>query len=86
MYWHVHLGLLDRLNGPASYPFPTEIAAVRFAQAAKRLAAEHVWTDIDGTIHVGVDRDVDISCPDGRQIQINLPTLGDIEDQEGTEE
>ena len=30
-YWTVHLGLLDHINGPASYQFPTQAAAERFA-------------------------------------------------------
>lgn len=37
-YWHVDLGRLDAINGPGSYPFPTERAALRFADVHQGLA------------------------------------------------
>jgi hypothetical protein len=54
-YWFVEMGELDRLNGPSSYPFPTEQAARRFAVNHKRLSYGQ--------------RDVQIRFPDG-QIEV----------------
>lgn len=54
-YWFVRLGELNRLIGPADYPFPTAAAAQKFAEAHKYIAK---------TIH-GIDREVSIRNPDG---------------------
>ncbi|QGJ97119.1 hypothetical protein SEA_PETTERN_74 [Mycobacterium phage PetterN] len=84
-YWFVEMGELDRLNGPASYPFPSELSAFRFAAAEKRRAAGHLWIDLDGRWHRGVDRDIAVRFPDGHTIQIQLPELGDIDDYDEDE-
>ena len=54
-YVFVEMGELNRLNGPASYPFPTEEAARLFATNHKRIAKQQ---------H-GVDRDIRLRFPDG---------------------
>ncbi|OBJ40293.1 hypothetical protein A5630_25415 [Mycolicibacterium mucogenicum] len=82
-YHVVHLGALDRLNGPATYPFPTSTAALRFAQAAKRLASVHAYANLDGSVTRGVDRSVLVAYPDGTAVEIELPdALGDLTDLE----
>lgn len=55
-YWVVTMGELNRLNGKSSWPFPSEAAAIAFADAHKALAL---------SIH-GVHRDISIQFPDGR--------------------
>lgn len=55
-YWYVDMGVvLDRLNGPGRYPFPTEPAALRFARNHKRISP---------------DRSVAVLFPDGRRLDI----------------
>lgn len=80
-WWFVEMGRLDRLNGPASYPFPSEAAAFRFAAAHKRIASLHTWTELDDTVNTGVDRDIAVRFPDGTRQVIELTReLGDIDD------
>jgi hypothetical protein len=54
-YWFVEMGVLDRLNGGSSYPFPTYETAHKFAVAHKRIAKQS---------H-GVDREIAIRFPNG---------------------
>ena len=54
-YWWVEMGELNRLNGGASYPFPTVEAARKFAESHKNIAK---------AIH-GVDREVQVRHPSG---------------------
>ena len=54
-YTFVVMGQRDRLNGPASYPFPTPDAAQRFAFNHKQRDPH---------------RDVKVVYPDGREVQL----------------
>lgn len=56
-YWFVKMGELNRLNGAHSYPFTSEKSARIFAEMHKTLALQ---------LH-GVDREVTILFPDGRE-------------------
>ncbi len=80
-WWFVEMGRLDRLNGPGSYPFPSEAAAFRFASAHKLLGSVHTWTDLDDSVLAGVDREIAVRFPDGtRQVVELTRDLGDIDD------
>ncbi len=82
-WWFVEMGRLDRLNGPASYPFPSATAAFRFAAAHKRIASLHSWADLDDTVHTGVGREIAVRFPDGTRQVVELTTdLGDIDDDD----
>lgn len=82
-WWFVEMGRLDRVNGPASYPFPSEAAAFRFASAHKRIASLHTGTDLDDSVHTGVEREIAVRFPDGTRQVVELPTdLGDIDDED----
>lgn len=54
-YFFVHMGELNRLNGPSNYPFTSEEAALRFANNHKLIAKQQY----------GVDRDIEVRYPDG---------------------
>ncbi|QZE10846.1 hypothetical protein SEA_CHISANAKITSUNE_80 [Gordonia phage ChisanaKitsune] len=51
-YYNVRLGRLDRINGPATYPFPTRKAAIKFATNHSRMSPQRVIIvrDPDGRI------------------------------------
>ncbi|QHB36974.1 hypothetical protein SEA_ROARY_83 [Mycobacterium phage Roary] len=66
-YWFVEMGRLDHLNGSASYPFPSEFAAFRFA-AAEKCRHPH--------------RDLTVVDPDGTKTEITPLELGDIPDDD----
>ncbi|KRD08608.1 hypothetical protein ASE48_08570 [Mycobacterium sp. Root265] len=64
-YWVVEMDALDRLNGPSVHWFPSEVSSLLFAVGERDRAAEHVWHDIHGATHTGVDRAIKVRHPDG---------------------
>lgn len=61
-YYFVEMGELNRLNGGASYPFPSLEAAERFAESHKIIAKQNY----------GIDRDIVIRFPDGTRKEVLL--------------
>lgn len=72
-YWTVRMGELDRLNGPAEYPFPSEGSAHRFATEEKLKAESHEWLDLDGAKRHGVNRKIEVVYPDGFVFDLDNP-------------